>query len=121
MLGIVSWLLSGLLAPLASLGEAWIRLQSDKNKIEAGVQRDGIQSATTIALALIGSWLTRIPIAILLLTVDLHVAAVFIDSTWPSDWLNPLALPEPYREIMWAVVVAQVGVGAYRVWSGRRL
>lgn len=121
MLGIVSGIVSGLLAPLARLGESWLRLQADKNRIEAGVQLGGIQSATTIALALIGSWLTRIPIAILLLAVDLHVAAVFIDSTWPSERLNPLKLPEPYQDVMWAVVLAQVGVGAYRVWSGRRL
>lgn len=110
----LQWLVKAALAPVTQLGESWIKHKNDKQALEHGTERAAIQSATTFGIALIGSWAGRIPLFILATSIAVHYGAVYIDSTFPSDWLNPKALPEHYREVGLAVVIALFGPAAWR-------
>lgn len=110
----IKWIVGALLAPLTRLGESWIAYKKDRQALEHGTERIAIQSATTFGVALLGSFAGQVALLVLLVPVNLHVAAVFVDSTWPSDVIEPLALPQRYATLMEMIVGAQLGVAAWR-------
>lgn len=114
----LKWIVNAALAPITKLGEAWIKHKNDKQALEHGTQRVAIQSATTFGVALLATAAGQIALLVLLVPINLHVAAVVIDSTWPSDWIAPLAMPARYNTIMEMVVGAQLGVAAWRKLRG---
>ena len=110
-----------LLKPLTSLGEKYMETQVNKDKIKAGT--DAIVYKTDAAVRKVkqSSILGRIPLFIMEVSCAMYVAAILFDSTFATNYLNPLKLPT-WFEPHFAVVLASVaGISAVeRILRPRR-
>lgn len=81
------------------------RLQADTMiaVLESQGQRDAIKLSSVFG---------RIPLFIAELSASLYLASVLADSMFPSNWLNPLELPEWFKPQYAAALASVLGIGA---------
>lgn len=97
---------------IASAGESEAReLERQKKVIEAQV---------ALAANRERDFFGRLPVWIISTSVALWIAAVMLDSVWPSDYLTPLALPKDVIPLVQTVVLALFGLGAADRLFGRK-
>jgi len=87
---IIGAVVSGFLKP-------FLVFMSDKARYAARVQEISISAAESVREAKLGHLLGRLPLFMAEASAAAYFSAVMIDSTWPSDWLNPLRLPIEFQ------------------------
>ena len=115
----IKFLVGLLLKPLVGLGEKYLDNQKDKNKLAAGITETAIKADTVAREAKFLSVFGRIPLFIAEASVALYVASVMIDSTFPSEWINPLRLPTWFEPHFSTAMISVFGLVAVERASKR--
>jgi hypothetical protein len=104
---------------ISAIGSQIARIQEIRAKAEndaARIELEKLEASLRAEMARdkekLGSILGRIPLFIAEFSASLYLAAVLIDSIWPSDWLNPLELPEWFKPQYAAALASVVGISA---------
>lgn len=114
---IFKYILETLVSPFTKIVNTYLENQRNKTKLKYGSLNKAMETSSKISLAIISSALLQIPLFILLFAIDLHIAIVFIDSTFPMEELTPLKLPSDYSAIMNTAAIGQLGAGGW--WLAR--
>lgn len=103
MLGVI---IRTLLGPLISLGEKYIEEQTKREAL-----RNSAAAITErVRQFKLGYALLRIPLFVAEMSAALYFAAVMIDSTFPSDYLNPLELPKEFKDYFLIALSSMFGL-----------
>lgn len=112
----LKWLTGGGIASigkeLRSAYEAKLSAKNDAERIEADRLIATLEADAAARAVKMESPLGRLPLFIAEMSASLYLAAVLIDSIWPSDWLNPLELPEWFKPQYAAALASVLGIGA---------
>lgn len=103
-----------LLGPLLSLGEKYLDNQKDKERLVHGTTQAALKADAAVREVKLTHLLGRLPLFVAEMSVAIYVAAVMIDSTWPSDLLNPLQLPEWFKPHFNTVLISLCGLAAVK-------
>ena len=105
-------ILKFLMGPLATLGEKWLDNQRDANKLREVSNRIAMAQDT---VQKVNKWqygLLRVPLFCGEIVAVAYFGAVLIDSTFPSDWLNPLELPHWFQPHFHTALGSIFGIAA---------
>lgn len=103
MLGVI---IRAILSPLISLGEKYIEEQTKREAL-----RNSAAAITErVRRAKLSYLLLRIPIFIAETSAAIYFASVMIDSTFPSDYLNPLELPKEFKDYFLVALASIFGL-----------
>lgn len=101
-----------LMGPLASLGEKYLDNQRDATRLREVSKRIAMVEDTTQR---INKWqyaILRLPLFLGETVAVLYFASVMIDSTFASDWLNPLELPAWFQPHFGTALASIFGIAA---------
>ena len=113
----VMWLVNALMSPLLKIGEKYLENEGDKQKLQHGTDRLAIEADASIRKIKLTHWMGRLPLFIAEASCALYIAAIFIDSTWASDYINPLK----WFEDDFSVIVASLfGLAAAKTLMSRK-
>jgi len=116
----IKWIVSALLSPLTKLGEKYLSNQADREKLEHGTDRIAIEADASVRKVLLSHPLLRIPVFVVQISAASYFASVMFDSTFPTDYLNPLKLPESSEIVYQMVMASMVGLGVWKTVSRGR-
>lgn len=108
----IQWIVGALLSPLTKLGERYLDNQKDKQRLEHGTTQAAIKADEAVRKIKLTDAILKLPLFVGEASIILYISAIMVDSTFPSDYLNPLQLPgwfEPYFKI---AVASVFGVSA---------
>jgi hypothetical protein len=119
---IIKAVIGGVAGPLVSLGEKYLDTQVDKDKLDAGVTIAAIEADAKFRASAM-SWIEfRGPLFIVLAPHALYMSAIAIDSTFPSDYINPLELPDWYKPYFTQVTLVLLGITTgVGLWKRRKV
>ena len=103
----IQWLVGALLKPFTAIGEKYLDNEKDKEKLKHGTDRIAINADAAVRKVKLSSLLGQLPLFLAEFSVSIYITAILIDSTWPSDFFNPLELPDWFKE-HFAVIVASI-------------
>jgi hypothetical protein len=110
----IQWFVGALLKPFTVLGEKFLDNQRDVEKLRHGTERVALTVDQNIRQIKLGTLLGQIPLFVAESSAALYVAAIFIDSTFPSAHLNPLELPAWFLPYFNTVMYSIFGLGAVK-------
>lgn len=117
----IKWLVSALLAPLTKLGERYLDNQKDKERLEHGTAEVVYKADAAVRKVKLGSLLGILPLFVAEVSCSVYLAAIFIDSTYATDLINPLELPEWFKPHFYVIVASIFGISTFeRVINRRR-
>lgn len=118
---IVKAALGVITGPLVQIGEKYIDASVDKEKLDAGIKMKALETDAQFRASAM-SWLEfRLPLFIVLAPHALYMGAIAFDSTFPSDFINPLELPNWYKPYFAQVTVALLGLTTVAgLWRSRK-
>ena len=105
-------ILKMLMGPLATLGEKWLDNQRDANKLREVSNRIALAQDT---VQRVNKWqyaILRLPLFCGEIAAVGYFAAVMLDSTFPSDWFNPLELPGWFQPHFGTALASIFGIAA---------
>ena len=108
----IRFLVGALLKPFTALGEKYLDNQKDKERLKHGTTRVAMQADANVRAIKLGTLLGAIPLFVAEASVAVYVAAIMVDSTWPSVYINPLELPEWFKPYFNTAVISIFGVTA---------
>ncbi|MEL6960674.1 MAG: hypothetical protein AAGL89_17180 [Pseudomonadota bacterium] len=108
-----------LLGPLIGLGEKYLDNQKDKERLAHGTTQAALKADAAVRQVKFSHVLGRLPLFVAEMSVAAYVAAVMIDTTWPSDLINPLELPEWFKPHFSTVLISVCGLAAVNRVVGR--
>jgi len=117
---VVKWLVSLLLSPALKLGEKYLDNQKDKNKLEHATTQAAIEADSAVRKIKFGTWMGRLPLFIAEVTCAIYIGAIFVDSTFPSDYLTPLELPEWFKSHFSTIVASVFGIAVTQRFLNRK-
>lgn len=107
MFSFIASLISG---PFVRIAEKYMDSTVDKEKLEAGLKSDALKADAQLRATSMSFIEFRFPLMVVLLSHALYMGSIAIDSTFPSDYLNPLELPTWYKPYFAQVTVALLGL-----------
>lgn len=117
------WIVGAILGPFVQLGEKYLDNQKDKERLKHGTERVAMNADAAVRKIKLTTLLGQIPLFIAETSAVLYVATIFIDSTFPSEWLNPLELPNWFKPYFDTVMVSIFGLSgvkyAAKNWNRR--
>ena len=113
----IKWFVNILLGPVVKLGEKYLDNQKDLNRLEHATTQVALQSDAVVRQIKLGTLLGSLPLFLAETSATLYVASIFIDSTFPSDWINPLELPGWFLPYFDTVMYSIFGLGAIQYAS----
>jgi hypothetical protein len=116
----VMWLVNALMSPLLKIGEKYLENEGDKQKLQHGSDRVAIEADASIRKIKLTYWMGRLPLFIAEASCALYIAAIFIDSTWASDYINPLKLPVWFEDDFSVIVASLFGLAAAKTLMSRK-
>ena len=116
----VTWLVNALMSPLLKIGEKYLENEGDKQKLQHGSDRVAIEADASIRKIKLTHWMGRLPLFIAEASCALYIAAIFIDSTWASDYINPLKLPVWFEDDFSVIVASLFGLAAAKTLMSRK-
>jgi hypothetical protein len=116
----VMWLVNALMSPLLKIGEKYLENEGDKQKLQHGSDRVAIEADASIRKIKLTHWMGRLPLFIAEASCALYIAAIFIDSTWASDYINPLKLPVWFEDDFSVIVASLFGLAAAKTLMSRK-
>lgn len=117
----IKWLVSALLSPLTKLGEKYLDNQKDRQKLEHGTARVVYEADAAFRIGKLSHLILRLPLFVAEAAAAIFFAAVLIDSTFPSDFINPLELPEWFKPQFSIALASIFGISTFeRVINRRR-
>lgn len=108
----IKWLVGMLLKPFTALGEKYLDNQKDKTRLEHGTRQAAMNADATVRKVKLGTILGALPLFVAEASVAIYVASIMVDSTFPSDWFNPLKLPEWFLPYFQTAIISIFGVTA---------
>jgi len=117
---VVKWLASLILSPVLKLGEKYLDNQGDKQKLEHATTQVAIEADSAVRKIKFSTWMGRLPLFIAEVTCALYIGAIFVDSTLPSDYLNPLELPEWFKSHFSTIVASVFGIAVTQRFLNRK-
>ena len=110
-----------LLGPLLKLGEKHLDNQKDKTRLEHGTRQAAYKADSAVRQVKLLHWMGRAPLFIAEVSCAFYLAAIMIDSTWPSDYIDPLELPGWFKPhfttLMWSIFGIATGDRLLRSWK----
>lgn len=120
-MSILSSLVGLLLKPLTSLGEKYLDNQKDKVALQHGTDRAVYAADAAVRKVKLGSLLGVLPLFIAEVSVSIYIASIMIDSTFASEWFNPLELPNWFKPHFHIIVASIFGISTFeRVIKDKR-
>lgn len=116
----IKWLVNALLSPLVGLGEKWLDNEKDRQKLEHGTTRVAVEADAAVRKGKLSNWMGRLPLFVAEITCAIYIGAIFIDSTFASDYLNPLELPEWFKEHFSTIVASIFGLAITQRFLNRK-
>ena len=116
----IKWLVSALMSPLLKLGEKYLDNEKDRRKLEHGTARVAIDADTSVRKVKLSNWMGRLPLFVAELTCAVYIGAIFIDSTFASDYINPLELPEWFKSHFSTIVASIFGLAITQRFLNRK-
>ena len=116
----VMWLVNALMSPLLKIGEKYLENEGDKQKLQHGSDRLAIEADASIRKIKLTHWMGRLPLFIAEASCALYIEAIFIDSTWASDYINPLKLPVWFEDDFSVIVASLFGLAAAKTLMSRK-
>ena len=117
----IKWIVSALLSPLTKLGEKYLDNQKDKERLEHVTAQAVYAADAAVRKVKLGDKLLRLPLFVAEMSVAAYVAAIMIDSTWPSEFINPLELPNWFKPHFHIAIASIFGISTFeRVINRRR-
>jgi len=116
----IRWLVGAILSPFLRIGEKYLDNEKDKVKLREGTKRVSIEADTSVRKIKFSSWMGRLPLFVAELTCSMYIAAIFIDSTFASDYINPLELPEWFKEHFYIIVTSVFGIAVTQRFLNRK-
>jgi hypothetical protein len=108
----IALILRTILGPLLSVAEKYLDNENDIRRLEHVTKRVAMVEDTTQRIHKWQYTLLRIPLFVAECAAVAYFAAVMIDSTWPSDWINPLELPDVFKEYYATALASIFGISA---------
>jgi hypothetical protein len=109
MIGMVLKILVG---PLLSVAEKYLDNQKDARRIQAVTDRIAIMEDTKQRTSKWQYGILRLPLFFGEIAAVGYFAAVMLDSTFPSDWVNPLELPYWFQPHFGTALASIFGIAA---------
>ena len=106
----ISFLTSLITGPFVKLAEKYMDISVDKEKLEAGLKSDALKADAQLRATSMSFIEFRFPLMVVLLSHAFYMSSIAIDSTFPSELLNPLELPGWYKPYFAQVTVALLGL-----------
>lgn len=107
---LVEKLLGAVLSPLTRLGEKYLDNQRDKQVLDAGITHAAYKADAAVRSIKFGSILGRLPLFVAEFACAAYIAAVLADSIYPTDYLNPLELPEWFKPHFTTILASVAGL-----------
>ena len=109
ILRIAKGILSFASGPLLSYLDKRLDVEKDRTKLKAGTDRLVYELDARQRMART-HWMDKLPVFTLCMPAAIYLGAVFIDSTFPSDFLNPLELPVLFKEHLNSILAYMLGI-----------
>jgi hypothetical protein len=117
----IGWIVKAVLSPLIGLGDKYLDNQKDKERLKHGTTRVAYEADAAVRKVKLADKLLRLPLFVAEMSVAMYVAAIMIDSTWPSDYINPLELPNWFKPHFHIAIASIFGISTFeRVINRRR-
>jgi hypothetical protein len=109
MIGLI---LRTILGPMLSIAEKWLDNQKDLQRLEHVTKRVAMVEDTKQRVTKWQYAILRLPLFCGEIAAVGYFAAVMIDSTFASDWLNPLELPAWFQPHFGTALASIFGIAA---------
>jgi len=116
----IKWIIGKLLSPLIGLGERYLDNEKDRVKLEHGTTRVAIDADAGVRKIKLGNWMGRLPLFVAEVTCAIYIGAIFVDSTFPTEYLNPLELPEWFKSHFSTIVASVFGIAVTQRFLNRK-
>ena len=117
----VKLILSALAGPFVAIASKFLDNQKDKERLRQRTARVVYNTDAAVRKAKLGDKLLRVPLFTAEMSVALYFASIMVDSTWPSDYVNPLELPEWFKPHFHIAIASIFGISTFeRVINRRR-
>lgn len=113
----IKWIVQAAIAPVTEIAVLFFKAQTDKERLRAKSRQIAMDADARVRAVKYGYWMGRIPLFVLEITHVTYCAMIMIDSMWPSDYVNPLKIPDWYEPYFGAVMAGVVGLST---WMYRR-
>lgn len=110
----IRWIVGVLLKPFLSLGEKYLDNVKDRTILEHGTERVTIAADTAVRKIKMGTLLGQLPLFLAEASTAMYITAIMIDSTWASNWVNPLELPVWFKQHFDVIVASIFGYPAVK-------
>jgi len=110
---IIKWIVGAILGPFIRIGEKYLDNQKDLERLKAGTTRVAYQTDAAVRMVKFGSLLGQLPLFVAEMSVSVYIASIMFDSTFPTDLVDPLELPEWFKEHFSAIVASVVGLAVF--------
>jgi hypothetical protein len=117
---LIRWLATAILSPFLKLGEKYLDNEKDRQKLEHGTTRVAYEADAAVRKVKLGTLLGILPLFIAEVSCSIYLAAIFLDSTWASDLINPLELPEWFKPHFYIIVASIFGISTFERVAKRR-
>lgn len=111
---IIQWIVGALLKPFTALGSKYLDNQKDLARLEHGTDRIMMQTDAAVRQVKLSTLLGQMPLWVAEMSVALYIAAIMLDSTFATSYVNPLELPEWFKGHFGTIVVSIFGVGTVK-------
>ena len=113
----IGFVLKTLMKPAIEVAALFFKAQTDKEKLREKSKQVAMNADTAFRAVKYGYWMGRLPLFMLEITHVTYACMIMIDSMWPSDYINPLKIPEWYMPYFGAVMISVTGLST---WLYRR-
>lgn len=108
----ISLVLKVILGPLLTIAEKYLDNQKDLNKLKHVTKRVAMVEDTKQRVVKWQYAILRFPLFLGEAVAVLYFGAILIDSTFPSDWLNPLEIPKWFQPSFATALASIFGIAA---------
>lgn len=113
-------LVGAVLSPLLKLGERYLDNQKDKERLKAATEQIAINADASVRPSKWSHWMGRLPLFVAEVTAVAYFASILVDSTFPTDLVNPLKLPQWFEPYFGWTMSSVLGIAAMDRWFGRK-
>ena len=108
----ISIILKVILGPLLTIAEKYLDNQKDLNRLKETTKRVAMVEDTKQRVVKWQYAILRFPLFVGETVAVLYFGAILIDSTFPSDWLNPLEIPQWFQPSFATALASIFGIAA---------
>ena len=112
----IKWIVGALVSPFVKLGEKYLENEGDKEKLKHGSLRVAVTADSKLRGIKWSRWVGRFPLFVAEIVGVSYYAAVMIDSGFPSEYLNPLELPEWFKPHFQMTMLSVFGINTIERW-----